>query len=75
MGILMTMLNERRSRNGVTYFQPMSRRRVPDLTDRLVALIMAGGLVVSLLLAVALTLGLVWLITVIVADLARRLGL
>ena len=66
---------QRRSRNGVTYSQPMSRRRAPDLTERLAALIIAGGLVVSLLLAVALTLGLVWLITVIVADLARRLGL
>ena len=65
----------RRSQNGVTYFQPMARRRAPDLTERLAALIIAGGLVVSLLLAVALTLGLVWLICVIVADLARRLGL
>ena len=64
---------QRRSRNGVTY--AMSRRRAPDLTERLVALVLAGGLVASLLLAVALTLGLVWLITVIVADLARRLGL
>ena len=66
---------QRRSRNGVTYAMPMSRRRAPDLTERLAALIIAGGLVVSLLLAVALTLGLVWLICVIVADLARRLGL
>ncbi len=66
---------QRRSRNGVTYSQPMSRRRAPDLTERLAGLVVAGGLVMSLLLAVALTLGLVWLITVIVADLARRLGL
>jgi len=69
-----SMLNERRSRNGVTYFLPMARRR-PDLTDRLVALIMAGGLLASLLLAVALTLGLLWVIAVIVSDLVRRLGL
>jgi hypothetical protein len=67
-----SLLNERRSSNGVSQ---TFRRRAPDLTDRVVALILAGGLVVSLLLAVALTLGLVWLITVIVADLARRLGL
>jgi nucleoside recognition membrane protein YjiH len=73
--VTLDLHEQRRSRNGVTYSQAMSRRRAPDLTERLVALVLAGGLVASLLLAVALTLGLVWLITVIVADLARRLGL
>jgi hypothetical protein len=68
----MTLDVQRRSNNGSSQ---MFRQRRPDLIDRMVALIMAGGLIVSLLLAVALTLGLVWLITVIVADLARRLGL
>ena len=67
-----SMLNERRSSNGIGQ---TFRRRRPDLTERLVALIMAGGLLASLLLAVALTLGLLWVIAVIVADLVRRLGL
>jgi hypothetical protein len=63
-----------RAQNGVTYTD-RSRRRAPDLIERLLMLIVAGGMVASLLLTVALTLGAVWLITVIVADLTRRLGL
>jgi len=66
-------VQQRRAQNVVSYTD-RSRRRAPDITDRLFALILAGGMVASLLLTVALTLGAVWLIAVIVSDLARRLG-
>jgi hypothetical protein len=66
---------ERRAQqNGAAYSHPFRRRR-PDLIERLLMLIVAGGALASLLLTVAVTLGAIWLIAVIVADLARRLGL
>ena len=67
-------VQHRRAQTGVSYTD-RSHRRSPDIIERLLGLIVAGGMVAALLLAVALTLGLLWVITVIVADLARRLGL
>jgi hypothetical protein len=64
----------RAQQNGAAYSH-LSRSRAPDLIERLLMLIVAGGALASLLLTVAATLGAIWLIAVIVADLTRRLGL
>jgi hypothetical protein len=64
--------------NGPTEWTPTSprmQRRKPDLAERSVVLLLSGALVVSLLLALAVALSAIWLIVVVVQDLARRLGL
>jgi hypothetical protein len=67
-------VQQRRAQNGVSYTD-RSHKRAPDAFERLLMLIVAGGMVASLLLMVAVTLGAVWMIVIIVSDLARRLGL
>jgi hypothetical protein len=53
---------------------PRMQRRRPDFFDRAFALILGGAMVTALLLAVAVALGAIWLIVVVVQDLARRVG-
>ena len=57
--------------NGQRY---VHRRRPPDLFERLFAAALVGAFLLSMLLVVALGAGAVWLVVVIVQDLARRLG-
>ena len=51
-----------------------TKRRPPDIMERLLAFILGGAMVVSILLVLALGIGLVWLIVVVVQDLGRRLS-
>jgi hypothetical protein len=71
-----TELQQRRptygSSNGL---HTRAARRPRDIIDILTATVLVGGLLVTVLLILAVSLGLVWLIAAIVADLARRLGL
>lgn len=59
------------SNNGQRY---VHRRRPPDLFERLFGAALVGAFLVSALLIIALGAGAVWLIVVVVQDLARRLG-
>ena len=57
--------------NGAKYVR---RRRPPDAFERVFAAVLTGAMLVCALLVVAVGFGAVWLIVVVVQDLARRLG-
>lgn len=59
------------SSNGQRY---VHRRRPPDLFERLFGTVLVGAFLVSALLVVAIGAGAIWLIVVLVQDVARRLG-
>jgi hypothetical protein len=55
-------------------YRERRRRRRPDLGEWLFGIVLGGALAVSALLVLALGMGAVWLIVVVVQDLARRLA-
>ena len=66
-----TMYEHAVAPNGTRYVR---KRRRPDAFERVFAAVLTGALLVSMLLVVALGAGAVWLVVVVVQDLARRLG-
>ena len=59
------------SSNGQRY---VHRRRKPDAFERVFAAVLVGAFVASLLVAVAIGAGAVWIVVVVIQDIARRLG-
>lgn len=62
------------STNGTPYKRGLYRRRAPDLLERVLAALLIGSILVSGLLMLAVGAGALWLLVVVVQDLARRLG-
>ena len=57
--------------NGVRY---VPRRRRPDVFDRVFGAVLVTAFVAGFLVAAAIGAGALWLIVVVVQDIARRLG-